>query len=65
MTMKNVCSATNVHCSAISLFGSANAKLFVQLGQNDMALIQLEGVWQNRLAAFQVHGNVNIRNELR
>ena len=31
----------------------------------DMALIQLEGVWQTRLATFQVHGNINIRNELR
>ena len=31
----------------------------------DLALIQLEGVWQNRLAVFQVHGNINIRNELR
>ena len=31
----------------------------------DSALIQLEGVWQNRLATFQVHGNINIRNELR
>ena len=31
----------------------------------DLALIQLEGVWQNRLATFQVHGNINIRNELR
>ena len=31
----------------------------------DLALIQLEGVWQNRLASFQVHGNINIRKELR
>ncbi len=31
----------------------------------DMALIQLEGVWQNRLATFQAHGNLNIRNEMR
>ena len=31
----------------------------------DMALIQLEGVWQNRLATFRVHNNINIRNELR
>ena len=30
-----------------------------------MALIQLEGVWQNRLATFRVHNNINIRNELR
>ena len=29
----------------------------------DMALIQLEGVWQNRLATF--NNNNNIRNELR
>ena len=31
----------------------------------DFALLYLEGVWQNRLAVFQVHGNINIRNELR
>ena len=31
----------------------------------DMALLQLEGVWQNRLAVFQAHNNINIRNELR
>ena len=31
----------------------------------DLALIHLEGVWQNRLATFQVHDNINIRNELR
>ena len=31
----------------------------------DLALIQLEGVWQNRLATFQVHGNINIRNEMK
>ena len=30
-----------------------------------MALIQLEGVWQNRLATFRAHGNINIRNEMR
>ena len=23
------------------------------------------GVWQNRLATFQVHGNINIRNEIK
>ena len=28
----------------------------------DLALIQLKGVWQNRLAKFYVHGNVNIRD---
>ena len=37
---------------------------YVQEGK-DMALIQLEGVWQNHLATFQVHGNINIINELR
>ena len=31
----------------------------------DLALLQLEGVWQNRLATFQAHGNINIRNEMR
>ena len=31
----------------------------------DLALIQLEGVWQNRLATFQVHGNLNIRDEMK
>ena len=31
----------------------------------DMALLQLEGVWQNRLAVFRAHNNINIRNELR
>ena len=31
----------------------------------DLALIHLEGVWQNRLATFQVHGNINIRDEMR
>ena len=31
----------------------------------DMALIQLEGVWQTRLATFKLHGNINVRNELR
>ena len=31
----------------------------------DLALIQLEGVWQNRLATLEVHGNINIRNELK
>ena len=31
----------------------------------DIALIQLEGVWQNRLATFKAHGNINIRDEMR
>ena len=31
----------------------------------DMALIQLEGVWQNHLVTFRVYNNINIRNELR
>ena len=31
----------------------------------DMALLQLEGVWQTRLATFNIHGNINIRSELR
>ena len=30
----------------------------------DLALIQLEGVWQNRLATFYVHGILNIRDEM-
>ena len=30
-----------------------------------MALILLEGVWQNRLATFYVHENLNIRDEMR
>ena len=30
----------------------------------DMALLHLEGVWQNRLATFRAHGNINVRNEL-
>ena len=36
----------------------------VQEGK-DMALVQLEGVWQNRLATFQVHGHINIRNKMK
>ena len=36
----------------------------VRVGE-DLALIQLEGVWQNRLATFHVHGNLNIRDEMR
>jgi hypothetical protein len=31
----------------------------------DLALIQLEGVWQNRLATFKANGNINIRNEMK
>ena len=31
----------------------------------DMGLLHLEGVWQNRLATFKVHGNINIRDEMR
>ena len=31
----------------------------------EMALIQLEGLWQNRLATFNIHGNINLRNEMR
>ena len=31
----------------------------------DMAPIHMEGIWQNRLATFNIHGNINIRNELR
>ena len=30
--------------------------------EEDLALIQVEGVWQNRLATFQAHENINIRN---
>ena len=30
-----------------------------------MALLHLEGVWQNRLAVFQANKNINIRNKLR
>ena len=36
----------------------------VKVGE-DMALIQLEGVWQNRLATFKAHGNINIRDEMK
>ena len=36
----------------------------VKVGE-DIALLQLEGVWQNRLATFQANGNLNIRNEMR
>ena len=36
----------------------------VRVGE-DLALIQLEGVWQNRLATFQAHGNISIRNEMK
>ena len=36
----------------------------VRVGE-DLALIQLEGVWQNILAMFHVHGNLNIRDEMR
>ena len=31
----------------------------------DMALLYLEGIWQNRLATFKANGNINIRNEMR
>ena len=31
----------------------------------DMALLQLEGIWQNRLATFKANGNINLRNEMR
>ena len=31
----------------------------------DMALVQLKGVGQNCLATFQVHGHINIRNEMK
>ena len=31
----------------------------------DLALLQLEGVWQNRLATFRANGNINIRNEMK
>jgi hypothetical protein len=36
----------------------------VKVGE-DMALIQLEGVWQNRLATFKAQGNINIRDEMK
>ena len=51
-----------------SVCGMKNLKLqiidCVREGEH-MALIQLEGVWQNRLATFRAHGNINIRNEMR
>ena len=31
----------------------------------DMALLYLEGIWQNRLATFKANGNINIRNGMR
>ena len=31
----------------------------------DLALIQLEGVWQNRLATFKAHVNINIHDEMK
>ena len=34
----------------------------VKNGENE-ALSILEGFWQNMLATFTVHGNINIRNE--
>ena len=30
----------------------------------DEALLHLEGVWQNRLATFKIHDNINIRDEM-
>ena len=29
----------------------------------DEAIIIIEGIWQNRLATFAQHGNINVRNE--
>ena len=31
----------------------------------DLALIQLEGVWQNRLATIKAHSNINIHDEMK
>ena len=63
--IENETSELGVHFAAC---GIENLKLqiidCVQEGK-DMALIQLEGVWQNRLATFKVHENINIRNELK
>ena len=38
----------------------------IQEGREDAeeALRCLEGVWQHRLATFEVHGNINSRDEL-
>ena len=35
----------------------------VKPGEDEAALI-VEGIWQNRLATFEQHGNINVRNEL-
>ena len=29
----------------------------------DEAIMVIEGIWQNRLATFQQHGNINVRDE--
>ena len=50
-----------------SLCGMANMSIqiidCVKEGEEE-ALRYLEGVWQNRLATFDVHGNLNTRNEM-
>ena len=36
----------------------------VKPGEED-ALMIVEGIWQNRLATFEQHGNINIRDEMK
>ena len=45
--------------------GMGNLKLQIIGEGEDLALIQLEGVWQNRLATFKAHGNINILDEMK
>ena len=42
---------------------SGGWKICVKEGE-DMALLYLGDIWQNRIATFKANGNINIRNEM-
>ena len=63
--IENQSSELGIHCASCGLDNLEVQIIDCVQDGKDMALIQLEGVWQNRLATFQVHRNINIRNELR
>ena len=56
----NVSTFLNVQCFNLSL----QIIDCVKEGE-DEALLHLVGIWQNRLATFKVHDNINIRDEMR
>ena len=63
--IENKLTELGVHFAACGLENLSLKIIDCVKDEEELALLQLEGVWQNRLATFKANGNINIRNEMR